>query len=433
MVSKINKINNVYYLDLVFISCFFLSLPISGVTAIQNASFLLFAILVLLNFSFKSFINLKKVKTFLLIFLLFLSICISSIFFSIDYKETFSEIRGEVIKPFLVLSFVFIYIYLSNERKILYLIAALVCSLIFHSIVNLYFWYDGGFWPFRAGGLLDNGGGERFGIWATYAISISIALFFTKYRKVAIILFLITFISIIANNTRATFVGTLLIFITYLICIYRNKFYKVLALFLLFFMILGFINYSKNLNNHRYNVYNMFNEVSYIKKYSPSEFDKLIYNHKLGNPIVARLAMWKSVLLYRIDNPFLPLGYGRFLFENQLKNIWINVPDNMPYRLYNQPHNDFISMLFSLGVIGLFIFMIFLIYLLKITYYIYFNSKKYNYIGVFIFLGTIGYIGSMIFGSFFGDSEQLYFYALYGMALALYVKTKEEVDEVKIN
>lgn len=428
----ISKINDNYYLDLVFISCFFLSLPISGVTAIQNTSFLFFAILVLLSFSFKSFINLKKIKTFLLIFLLFLSICISSIFFSIDYKETFNEIRGEVIKPFLVLSFVFIYIYLSPEKKILYLIVVLVLSLISHSIINLYFWYDGGFWPFRAGGLLDNGGGERFGIWATYAISISIALFFTKYKKLAMILCLIAFVSIIANNTRATFVGILLICIFYLIFIYRNKIHKIIGLLIIILSITTFVFYSKDLNS-RFNVYNMISKTQYFSDYSPSEFNKITEDHGLGHSVLARLGMWKSVILYRIDKPLLPLGYGRFLYNEQINDVWKLKKENIPYSNYDQPHSDFISILFSLGVIGLFIFILFLIYLLRITYYIYLNNKKYSFVGVFIFLGTIGYVASMMFGSFFGDSEQLYFYALYGMALALYVKTKEEVDEVKIN
>ncbi|WP_108064202.1 O-antigen ligase family protein [Poseidonibacter lekithochrous] len=430
--NKFIKLSEKYNVDIFFLSIFFMFLPISGVTAIQNVSFLFFALFIILNFKIISFINLKKVKKFIFIFLSFLIVCIISIFFSIDYKETFSEIRGEVIKPFLVLSFVFVYIYLSSEKKILYLIITLVFSLFIHSLINLYFWYDGGLWPFRAGGLLDNGGGERFGIWATYSISISIALFFTKYKKIAIILFLVAVFSIVANNTRATFVGCLLILVSYLIFIYRNKMHKIFGLISVFFILITFIFYSKDLN-HRFNVYNMISKTQYFSDYSPSEFNKITKDHGLGSSIIARLAMWKSAVLYRINEPLFPLGYGRFLFNEQINDVWKLKKENIPYSKYNQAHSDFVSILFSLGVIGLFIFILFLIYLLRITYYIYLNSEKYSYLGVFVFLGTIGYIGSMMFGSFFGDSEQLYFYALYGMALALYVKTKEEIDEIKTN
>ena len=41
----------------------------------------------------------------------------------------------------------------------------------------------------------------------------------------------------------------------------------------------------------------------------------------------------------------------------------------------------------------------------------------------------MGFIASMMFGSFFGDSEQMYFYLSYGLLLALYLKTKEEKNE----
>ena len=59
------------------------------------------------------------------------------------------------------------------------------------------------------------------------------------------------------------------------------------------------------------------------------------------------------------------------------------------------------------------------------------------FIGIsFVFLGTFGYIGSMMFGSFFGDTEQLFFYILLGGTLAIYIKYKNENNEnenLKIN
>ena len=170
----------------------------------------------------------------------------------------------------------------------------------------------------------------------------------------------------------------------------------------------------------------MFAKTKYFDDYSPRDYDKLVKDHSLGHSAVARLSMWKTVLLYRIQEPFIPLGYGRFLYNNQIEEIWKNNPENIPYKLYGQAHNDFISILLSLGIFGLTFFIVFLYYLLKINHYIFKYSEEFKFVAVFIFLGTVGYIASMMFGSFFGDSEQLYFYALYGISLALYVKTKEE-------
>lgn len=424
MIENIKRINSRFFLDYFFLFIFLLTLPISNVTAIQNISIFMFILLIIITNN-KIYKNIIKIKKYLYLILGIIFLALISILFSIDPKETISEIRGEILKPFIISLFIFIFMLKRNIKEIYTVILLILISLFVHSVINLIVWYEGGLWPFRAGGLVDSGGGERFGIWATYALSISFALFFTKYRNIGIVLFVVFLLSIIANNTRATFVGTILIFIFYFIFFYSNKIIKFASLFMLLLFLVIFTFYSKNFDT-RYNVYNMISKIKHLDNYSPNDYDKLVKEHSLGNSSIVRLAMWKSVFLYRVNEPFIPLGYGRFLFDKQIKDIWINNSQNIPYKIYKQAHNDFLSIFLSLGIFGLSFFILFLYYLLKINYFIFKYNKEFKFVGVFIFLGTIGYIASMMFGSFFGDSEQLYFYALYGISLALYVKTKEE-------
>ena len=58
------------------------------------------------------------------------------------------------------------------------------------------------------------------------------------------------------------------------------------------------------------------------------------------------------------------------------------------------------------------------------------KDENYKSFGVLVFLGTFGYIGSMMFGSFFGDTEQMFFYILLGAALSIYIG---RLNEHKIN
>ncbi|NOX14603.1 MAG: hypothetical protein GXP61_00920, partial [Epsilonproteobacteria bacterium] len=68
-------------------------------------------------------------------------------------------------------------------------------------------------------------------------------------------------------------------------------------------------------------------------------------------------------------------------------------------------------------------------YNLKISYILFHHSNE-NIIkiyAIFIFLGTTGFIGSMMFGSFFGDSEAKFFYPLYGILLGIYYKYEKNI------
>jgi O-antigen ligase len=430
---------DINYLSIYILFGYILCLPIANITAIQNGLFLLF-MLIFIYFNFKQFDykDFLKIKTFFIIFGVLLFLAIISSFYSINQKETLSEIRSEFIKPLIYFILIFFLINLSNRDKIIKLFFLLGCVLAFHTFLNIGIWIDNGGWPSRTGGLLDgtivsfgiSAAGERFGIWTTYALAFSISMLFTKYEKITYVFILIVFISIIANHTRATFIGSIFILFSYFIFFYKNKLIKFLLLFLFILSIISFTFYSKNFEE-RFNIYNMISSLKYLDDYTPSEFKILEDNYGLGHSTVSRLAMWKSVILYRMDEPFYPQSYGRFLYGKSLKEINKDKQENIPYVVYSQTHSDFMSMLFSLGIVGLIFFILLLSYTLKISYILTTNSN-YKAFGIFVFLGTFGYIGSMIFGSFFGDTEQLFFYILLGAILALYVKHLNESKNEKI-
>jgi len=422
---KIEDINNRYFLDLFFLSILLLSLPIAGVTAVQNISFVLFIIICFVVLKGIPYKKVLSFQTYLIIISGLIVTSLISIYFSIEPKETISEIRGELVKPFILSLIVFLFIYIFDDSKIKKIFFILFVALFFHTILNIYIWIDNGLWPFRAGGLLDSGGGERFGIWTTYSLAMAIALFFTKYKKIAILFFLLSLVSIIGNNTRATFIGMIMILFFFFSFFYKNKIFKYSIITLITLSITSFIIYSKNLET-RYNAFNVVSAIKHMDSYSPREYDKLVTEHGLEHSTTARLAMWKSVLLYRGEDLFTPQGYGRFLYGKSISKIYEDKKENIPYMLFAQTHNDYMTIFFSLGLIGLLFFLALFAYLLKILYYIFIYSSDYKAFAVFAFLGTIGYMSSMMFGSFFGDSEKIYFYILYGITLALYLKTKEQ-------
>lgn len=417
-----------------------LCLPIAKITAIQNFLLISFVVLfIYTNYKAINYLDFTKIKYFFIIFGVLLFLALYSSFNSINSLKTLSEIRSEFIKPLILFLTIFIFIGLSTNKSMNKLFLFLGFILLFHTILNIAIWVDNGGWPSRTGGLLDgtivslniSNSAERFGIWATYTLAFSISLLFTRYKKIAYIFILLAFISIIANHTRATFIGTIFILFLYFVFFYKNKLIKFTTLFLLVFSLISFTFYSKKLEE-RFNIYNMITSLKYLDNYSPSEFKILEDKYELGFSTVTRFAMWKSVILYRMNEPFIPQSYGRFLYGKSISEIYKDKKENIPYVLFSQSHSDFMSMLFSLGIFGLLFFILLLLYTLKVSYSLTTNDN-YKAFGVFVFLGTLGYIGSMMFGSFFGDTEQLFFYILLGATLAIYIKHENENENLKIN
>ena len=430
MSTKLYLKNN---LDLIFLSIYFFSLPIAHFAAVQSISSALFILTFLIQNHSKIELNLiLKYKNVIYVFLIFILLALISLFYTPDIQESIKEIGRELIRNFFVLFLFVYYIYLSDDKKIKNIFIIIASILLIHTLLNIGVWIYNGGWPARTGAFLDgtikgirSGAGERFGIWATYMLSISLAMIFQKYKKIGYLFLFFSILSIMANQTRATFISTILIFIITFFTFFKSKKIKLTILLLIFLAGSLFYQYSSKLSP-RYDVKHIVLNLKKVINTPPSKFQNLGIEYST----YTRLAMWKSVILYRLKDPFIPQEYGRFLYGKSIKSNFKNQPENLPLHIYAQTHNDFIGMLYSLGLIGLVIFIYFLYYQLKISYILskIKTNSLYRIFGIFIFLGTIGFIGSMMFGSFFGDSEAKFFYPLYGMVLGLYLKVKRYIQ-----
>lgn len=417
-----------YYFLFLFIYIFFL--PIAHTAAIQSIVLVLFLIFFLFfefkRIDYKSILTQKKI-IFIFIGLLFLALL--SLHFTPNIDESLKEIQHELIRNFCVMFLFFYYITLNPYQKIKILLAILSIILLFHTITNIIVWFYYGGYPVRAGGLLDGGpgfAGERFGIWATYALAFSMGLLLTQYKKLALFFLALSVFSIIANNTRATYVSTVLIVSIYFLFFVNNRKLKIILFSACAIFLLIFYNFSENLTN-RFNVKNTILNAKLFLDTPISNYNSLD-EKGLDHSITSRIAMWRSVFIYRAQEPFIPAGYGRFLYADIIKEKFKNEPNNIPPVVYPQTHNEFVGYYCSLGLIGLLLFIYFLYLKLSIAYKLFHSSKETNIkvFSFFIFFGTIGMIGSLMFGSFFGDTEAKLFYCLYGILIGIYYKEYHE-------
>ncbi|WP_169776885.1 O-antigen ligase family protein [Campylobacter mucosalis] len=414
------KYNNIFdYLKIFFFAVLIFFLPISHVTAVQNISLGCFLFLVILDY--KKF-NIKEfwcIKDILLVLLLLLIISYISVFFSIDRQESFKEVNSELLKNIIIMVIMFLYFKNIDQTKLKPYLNIIYLSVIIHTIINIFIWSSFDFsFQHRMGGLLDgvldNGGGERFGIWATYALAFAIAIYKNNKKLMFFLLFL-TIISIVSTQTRATYIGAFLMLIAFVVFIVKSIKLKFAITTIMAVVIGVFSVYSSNLSNR----YNLSHIDDYYKMLNDSpmqmhKYDQMGFNHS----IVSRLSMWKSAILYRLEEPFVPTGYGRFLYYKTI--VKLTDKEKQPYCKYPQVHNEFVGILFSLGIFGFLLFILMWIYFLKYSYaLIKTNIQDINTFGIFAFLGTFGFIGNLFFGSFFADSEGRFFYIIFGIICAI--------------
>ncbi|MDL0087801.1 O-antigen ligase family protein [Campylobacter gastrosuis] len=383
-------------------------------------------LLVLLDykkFKIKDFLCIKDIS---LVFLLFLIISYISVFFSIDRHESLKEVNSELLKNIVVMAIMFLYFKNIDQNKLKPYLNTIYLSVIFHTIINIFIWSSFGFsFEHRMGGLLDgaldNGGGERFGIWATYALAFAIAIY-KENKKLMIFLLFLTLLSIVSTQTRAAYIGALLMLIAFVIFIVKSIKLKFAITAIMVVVIGVFSVYSSNLSSR----YNLSHIDDYYKMLSDSpmqmqKYEQMGFNHS----ITSRLSMWKSAILYRLEEPFMPTGYGRFLYHKTI--VKLVDKEKQPFCEYSQAHNEFVGILFSLGIFGFLLFLLIWVYFLKYSYaLIKTNTKEINTFGIFTFLGAFGFIGSLCFGSFFADSEARFFYIIFGMVCAIFCNNKQD-------
>lgn len=422
MVEK-TKYQYIEYLKLFFFSIYVFFLPIAHTTAIQSISFVLF----LLIFFFTEFKkikleNLLNIKWLLIILSIFILISYISIFYSIAPNESLSEVNSELVRNVGVMLIVFLCFSTQTINKIKPYVYSIFGVIIIHTFINLYTWYLADFsLNVRTGGLLDGyinkGGGERFAIWTTFAICVSMSIFLYKNKLLGFFLLLLSLTSMFSTQTRAGYLAAFFIIILAIFISIKSKSIKILST--LFATIFIFIVYMGSHNFHpRFNIQSSNNYITLMKK-SPKEMGEEYKKLNLEYSTSSRISMWKAALIYSINNPFKPTGYGRFLYGKNI--VKLNSYENQPFAVYSQVHNEFIGILFSLGIFGLILFLCLWGYFLKESYKL-INIDIYDWISMFgfiMFFGGIGFIINLFFGSFFGDSESKFFYLVFGIALAI--------------
>ncbi len=421
-------------LDLIFLTFYLFFLPVAHVATLQAIGKVTFSLWILYKYrDYKKFFHIFKFKGFCIAFGFYILLSFLTLFHTVDVKETFKEIRHELLYNLLFFWIFFYYALHLSQEKIKKIIFILASILFFHGTINIFIWVKHGGWPFRAGGLLDTPGGERFGIWITYFLSLSIAFLHIYWRNLknsfllilGILFFILAIINVIAS-AGPTIISAFLVFCSYLFFVFfinLSKKFKVFFALIILIFILIFWKISYNFPP-RYNIHITWKCFTLAFKLAPAKFDKL----PTESVVYERLSMWKSAILYRIKNPFTPIEYSRFLFGKSIKKLFKHNPENLPVKIYPQVHSDFIGTLYGLGIFGLLTFLYILFYKLHKAFLL-FKHATYpaNLLGLFVFLGTIGYMGAMFFISGFGDSEAKFFYFLYALLLGTYLNLEDSL------
>lgn len=425
-----NLLENLKY---IFFTIYLFSLPVAKVASIQSISMSLFTFLVVVTEYKKwSLKDLLKIKAPLALLFIIALLAYISLFFTIDINETLKEVNRGVIKNVAFMIVLFYYFKNLEYDKIKIYIYIFFSSLFIHSTINIITWINVGCsFDYRTGGLLDGyineGGGERFGIWAVYAFGCAISFFTFKKNKVLAVLFLvISLVSIISNNTRATYIGVIFVLVAVFFIFIRSNKFRLFSCVAAVIFVFGFYQISHHISPDRYNLTLIPKYIELMKK-TPKEMGA--YSEMgLTESVPSRISSWKSVIIYRLHEPFVPTGYGRFLYGKTIRKL--NSEQDIPFSNYSQLHNEFLGMFFSLGIFGLLAFVgIWASYLKTSIQVSKNNDALLRVFGYTIFFGGFGFIASLLFGSFFGSSEAKLFYLTLGMALGIYYEKGSKNDD----
>ncbi len=413
--------------DLLFLSVYIAFLPVAHVATVQSVSSVLFVIYVIVKYKHTfSLEPLKKFKSLWIAFAVYTFLAFLSLFFTPDKIETLKEIKGELLEHLFFLIIFFFYAINIDEKRFRRILGIIFFVLFVHNIINIIIWTKHGGWPFRAGGFLDTPGGERFGIWITYSLSLAISLFYVN-KIAAFFLLILSLLSSIANQVRATFLGILFVILFYVFVFNKKRIVKYITSVCIILAGILFYSFSSKLPP-RYNIKSVLYNLHLVVILPPHEFNKI----SIDPSIYERLSMWKSALLYRFKHPFVPQYFGRFLYKKSILKEFEGNPQNIPVHLYPQVHNDYIGTLHALGIFGLITFLYIFYFKLKISYRLFQLGENIyeKAFGIFVFLGTIGYMMSIMFGSFFGDSEARFFFLLYGLLLGRFYHLDKKAEVV---
>lgn len=318
----------------------------------------------------------------------------------------------------------------------------------------------------------------------SFFLSISIFIRGWGYKLLFISLMLVSIICIAMSGTR-TFAICIMIIILSLFLILRYRYKKTITLFAFICLCaISFvvINYSSNWNvlQGRFDIKNMINNFSIVWSKPPSMMGQFDVNcnsvicHpnslnksstlKQDQSSLIRLSLFKSATLAIMQNPLRPNGYGHNLFSKNLESRFFSPFDiNYPYfyvitqqsdissrdeafkksaRQYNlksgnilsipstmmHVHNQLLSFIFELGIIGFIAICLFAIFQFIIAYknFIFFLNKDmfFSSFSLFMMLYIIGNTIGMLFDIMLYREGIVQLFILFAFNLALFFNQK---------
>jgi hypothetical protein len=122
------------------------------------------------------------------------------------------------------------------------------------------------------------------------------------------------------------------------------------------------INIQKNISNYEYPGWSYLHQRTYelVNEYDEFKNDRFINGHSL----TMRLYFWKAAL-HIIKRNFV-FGVGTGDVQDALNKTYVETRSPLHQEWFKRPHNQFLTMMVALGIIGLLIFLVSIIYPLVI-------------------------------------------------------------------
>ncbi len=117
-------------------------------------------------------------------------------------------------------------------------------------------------------------------------------------------------------------------------------------------------NIQKNIFNYEYPSWSFLHKRTYELV---NEYDEFINNRTInGHSLTMRLYFWKAAVQLIKKNVLFGVGTGDVQVE--LNKVYVETKSPLDVEWYKRPHNQFLTVTISLGIIGLFIFLMSIIY-----------------------------------------------------------------------
>ncbi|MGP1449495.1 MAG: O-antigen ligase family protein [Wolinella sp.] len=383
------------------------------------------------------------------IFALYFLLSILSLFWSIDPRLSLNEIRSEILQNLLLFFGAFLLASHFSCCVWRYFLYVLVLAFALHGVAGILIWLlDGGF-PTRGSGLLGNI--EGYGIWVLWLFGFSLAFILLGksrfYTWIGVLLLGVAILAMVANHTRATWLGGIAI-VCALVFLLHGKIERLVALAsgaIVVLVVTSFLYFCGENLGQRYDLKLHINEISQALKLPPSRIYE-VKEQGFDEAISSRLAMWKSIYLALKKDPLTPRGLGRELYARSIVYEWSGMYfdssidakrwleenqkvshiaqngrlENIPYALYIFPHNSYLGMAYQLGIFGLLTMIAWFLLMSKYALGLVHGSDRvFSILGAGYFLGIIGFSVAIFFADFFVDGEARLFYILSGVIFAM--------------